>query len=79
MNEPAEIRAVPAPLADDLLDGVAAIAAEIGRTKRQTYHLLEGGLLPGCFKLGGKWAGARSQIRAGLYEMASRPSQTEAA
>lgn len=37
----------------DLLYGVKAIAAHLGITERQAYHLIEIGELP-TFKLGGK-------------------------
>jgi hypothetical protein len=50
-------------VADDMLDGSAAIARFIGETPRQTQHLLETGQLP-AFKLGPgaqcKWRMRRS-------------------
>jgi hypothetical protein len=53
-------------LADDLLWGVAAIAAEIGRTPRQVYHLIEAGRLP-VKKLGNKTiVASRAELRAFL-------------
>jgi len=45
----------------DLLTGVAAIAAAIGMTKRQAYHLHESGELP-TFKMGGKVYARRSTL-----------------
>ena len=41
-------------VADDTLDGAAKIAAHIGKTVRQTNHLLEQGRLP-AFKIGHGW------------------------
>lgn len=35
--------------------GCAAIAKCIGRTERQTFHMLENGTLPGAKKVGGRW------------------------
>ena len=40
----------------DVAIGVRAIADETGMTKRQIYHLVHTGNLPGAFKLGGRWA-----------------------
>ena len=50
----------PAP-ATDLLMGMEAIAAAIGMTKRQAYHLHETGELP-TFKMGGKVYARRSTL-----------------
>jgi hypothetical protein len=36
--------------------GVEAIAAEINRTPRQAYHMLESGNLPGARKFGNRWS-----------------------
>ena len=47
----------------DLLWGVRAIAADIGRSERSTYHLLEKKLLP-AQKYGGKWVASRQGLRA---------------
>jgi hypothetical protein len=41
-------------LGDDLLWGVNAIAREINRTNRQTFHMLENTLLP-ARKVGARW------------------------
>ncbi len=49
-------------LAVDILWGVNAISAEIGRTQRQTYYLLETGKLP-AKKEGGVWRSMRSALR----------------
>lgn len=40
-------------LADDLIVGTARIGEEIGRTRRQTQHLIDTGEIP-AFKLGGE-------------------------
>ena len=58
-------------LSDDLVWGVKALAVEIGRTERQTFHLLERGLIPGR-KLGGRWVASRSALRQSLAEPAAR-------
>jgi hypothetical protein len=50
------------PLADDLIWGVKAIAAELDRTERQTYHLLTTGQLPAQL-VGGRWVASRSGLR----------------
>jgi hypothetical protein len=51
------------PIAEDLVIGAKSIGAEVGRTERQAYHMLENGILPG-FKLGSQWAAKRSKIKA---------------
>ena len=49
-------------LADDLMGGVPAIAAFLGLSERQTYHLLEKGKLP-AFKIGDrKWQARKSTL-----------------
>ena len=45
----------------DLLTGVEAIAAHLGMTRRQVYHLHETGELP-TFKLGAKVCARRSTL-----------------
>lgn len=44
--------------------GVPAIAKAICRTDRATYHMLEGGHLPGARKVGGRWCIPESRLRA---------------
>jgi hypothetical protein len=58
---------VPSPgkLSDDLIWGAAAIADEIGISRRKVYYLLEGGKLP-ARKIGDLWVGSRRTIRAAL-------------
>jgi len=55
-------------LADDLLDGVPAIAAFAGWSRRRTYYLAENKLIP-TFKLGEKWAVRKSTLRKHLEKL----------
>lgn len=49
-------------LADDLIEGVPAIAAFVGVKERRAYYLLSQGLLPG-FKLSQRrWAARKSSL-----------------
>ena len=45
----------------DLLWEVTEIAKGIGRTERQTFHLLQSGELP-AKKVGGRWVAERGQL-----------------
>ena len=45
----------------DIIWGASEIAFVIGRTKRQTFHLLECGLLP-ARKVGNRWVASRIQL-----------------
>jgi len=45
--------------------GAEAIAAEIGRTRRQTFHMLEQGSLP-AVKVGGRWVADAGALRRRL-------------
>jgi hypothetical protein len=45
----------------DLIWEVKAIAKLIGRTERQTFHLLDAGLLP-AKKVGGRWVADRGKL-----------------
>lgn len=47
----------------ELAWGAGEIAAEIGRTERQTFHLLENGALP-AKKVQGRWVAEKGQLRA---------------
>ena len=47
---------------DRLIWGVPAIAEVIDRTPRQTWHLLNSGLLP-AKKVGAKWVATRGGLR----------------
>ncbi|MBY5481929.1 DNA-binding protein [Rhizobium leguminosarum] len=53
----------------DLIWGVEAIADLIGRTPRQTFHILKTGQLPGK-KVGGRWVAERSKLIAFFMEAA---------
>ncbi|TAT82460.1 hypothetical protein [Rhizobium ruizarguesonis] len=48
-------------LRDDLLWGAGAIARYIGRSKRQTYYLLEKGQVP-ARKIGDLWLGSKTTL-----------------
>jgi hypothetical protein len=48
--------------APDLLWGVRAIAAEINRNARQTFHLLKNDQLS-AKKFGGRWVASRARLR----------------
>jgi hypothetical protein len=49
-------------LADDLLWSVEAIGREIGKTPRQTTHLIEAKIIPAT-KLGGRYIASRRKLR----------------
>lgn len=46
-----------------LIWGAEAIAVEIGRTRRQTFHLLETGAIP-ARRVGGRWCASRAALEA---------------
>ena len=54
------------PLA--LIELGRAIAAELNQSERQTFHLLERGLLP-AGKVGEKWVGSRTALRAHMLKI----------
>ena len=58
----AEFRPEP-PLADDLLWGGRAIAAELGIKTRKAFYLLDTGAIP-ARKINGLWVASRRQLRA---------------
>jgi hypothetical protein len=59
-------------LANDLLDGVAAIAAFTGWPQRRVYYLAERGLLP-LFKIGDrKWQGRKSTLRHHIAKLEAK-------
>lgn len=62
MNEATESTGPAVTLAGDLIWEVAGIAKEIGRSRRQTFHLLETGQLP-AEKIGGRWCSSRAALR----------------
>lgn len=53
----------PQSVAGDKLEGIAAIAAEIGSTPRRTHYLLEKKLIP-AGKIGGIWIASKRRLRA---------------
>jgi excisionase family DNA binding protein len=60
-TNPSRAANIPPTLRDDLLNGVEEIAEFLGRTPRETYHLLSNGRLP-AFKLGAGWNARRSTL-----------------
>ena len=52
----------PGILADDLLWGCAAIAAELGVTQRRCFYMLESRMIP-ARKIGSTWCGSRRELR----------------
>jgi hypothetical protein len=54
----------------DLIWEVSAIATIIGRTPRQTFHMLQLGQLP-AKKVGGRWVAERSKLIAFFMEDAA--------
>jgi excisionase family DNA binding protein len=62
-------------LANDLIGGVPAIAAFLGFSERQTYHLLEKGKLP-AFKIGDrKWQARKSTLRRHIENLEAPRAQ----
>ena len=61
-------------LANVLLEGVPAIAAFSGWSRRRTYYLAENKLIP-AFKIGEKWAARKSTLRKHIesLETSDRP------
>lgn len=59
--------AAPAPhlQSDDIVWEVENIARIIGRTPRQTYHILASGDLP-AKKVGGRWVASRRKLIAAV-------------
>ncbi|RMI24228.1 hypothetical protein [Sinorhizobium meliloti] len=54
----------------DLIWGVEAVAKIIGRTERQTFHLLSTGQLP-AKKVGGRWVAERGKLIRFFMETAA--------
>jgi hypothetical protein len=48
---------------DDFVWGAAAIGAAIGRTPRQTHHLLSAGEIKTAQKKGRRWVASRTALR----------------
>jgi hypothetical protein len=51
-----------APLSDDLIWEIKGIAEEIGKSERQTFHLVATGAIPAA-KIGGRIVASRSRLR----------------
>lgn len=50
---------------DDIVWGASEIAKVIGRTDRQTFHLLTAGILP-AKKVGDRWVASRKKLLEAL-------------
>ncbi len=61
----------------DVVWGAAEIGREINRSQRQTFYLLERGLIP-ARKVGDIWQSTRAELRAAMRGEAS-PAKGEAA
>lgn len=48
---------------NDIVWGAEAISQVLGLNKRQTYHRLEAGQVPGARKFGANWAVSREALR----------------
>ncbi len=55
----------------DLAWGAAAIGKEMGRNRRQAFHMLEKGMIPAAKKVGGRWVVERGKLREFFLESAS--------
>ena len=60
-------------LREDLLVGVAKIAAFRGESKRRVNHLLARGLIPG-YKRGGRWESRRSTQLKDITDSEKKPA-----
>jgi hypothetical protein len=60
--EHSELHPAHVPLGDDLLWGVAEIAAELKLTRRQAYHQLEARSIPARKQMG-RWIASRRKLR----------------
>lgn len=58
------------PVDNSLAWGCEAIAEEIGRTPRQTFHMLTRGELP-AKKVGGRWVASRKKLREFFEEISA--------
>jgi hypothetical protein len=55
-------------IAADKIEGIVAIAAEIGSKPRRTQYLLERGMIP-CGKVGHIWVASRKTLRAHFKQL----------
>lgn len=58
----------------DLIWGADKIAKAIGRTRRSTFHMLDGGQLP-AKKVGGRWVAERGRLMSFFSEDATTGAQ----
>jgi hypothetical protein len=56
------------PLAEDLIEGAGAIAAEIGVSERRAFEPMGKKAIP-AFKLGGTWFARRSTLRSHIERL----------
>jgi hypothetical protein len=56
------------PLAEDLIEGATAIAAELNVKPRRAFQLMETKAIP-AFKLAGTWFARRSTLRAHIERL----------
>ena len=68
MSQLAAYADTAAPLNIDLIWGITAIAREIGRSNRQTYHMVESGTLP-VKRVGHRFVANRAELRKFFAEM----------
>ena len=62
-------------LADDILDGIPAIAAFLGLPRRRIYELAEKGKIP-AFKIGtGKWQARKSSLHRYVDSLEAQASR----
>jgi hypothetical protein len=62
MSELGSKDALSESLRDDLIWGIRGIAAEIGKSERQAFHLIDTGQIPAA-KVGGRIVASRSRLR----------------
>jgi hypothetical protein len=63
-------------LATDLLEGVSAIAAFIGKDERRTRYLIQRGLLP-AFRQGRRWNARKSKLVAFYDELERKAAKKQ--
>lgn len=60
----------------ELIWGASAIARVIGRTDRQTFHMLQNGQLP-AKKIGDRWVAERGQLISFFMSKAAAQSEEQ--
>ncbi len=58
------------PLSDDLIWGIRDLAKELGKTERQTFHLVETKQIP-AGKVGGRIVSSKTKLRAHFEALTS--------